>query len=329
MPELTPSQTPPDLAAVVEGSPCHSLKEPMEIEDEQPEEIEDEQPEQQEEIVPKPQGRKRKAKELVAPTRRVRGKQSVQAKKKRGAGGKGNPHAKGKKEGASIAQKEAICAEYEKAIAKKKKRPAKVVEGMPGYYTGCIYESKWMGVRRKQKWTVLVQAAPKLARKHKELPDSLRTMLQLPKKFSNRLSKSGASLNSLPVPMQECVASIIKDYVEMGQEMDIEFVKGIVVQCVEMWNECVESIRNNIEDLSIAFLKSKDQELSEMSPAELDKVVADFRKDLDKTLLPVDVKAESERAMRCLGSKGKVNLEHFHIFIYVHIHTCRKISIYI
>lgn len=248
----------------------------------------------QDKAVERVDSTKRKHQETaVVPARRCRKKQHVdmvQIRKRvrRGCGGKGNRKAKGKSNVASIADKEAICKAYGEARESGAKAPAKKVEHMRGYYHGCIYESKWMKVRREQSWTLLVAAAPKLTRRHKELPDSLRAMLKLPSKFSERRNKDG-SLASLPVPLQQCVASLITDRIDLGQEVDIEYVKGTVSPFVEIWNSCVETIRGNISEYSMEFLRSKD-ELSKMSTAELTEVMEDFRKSLEDTLLPVSLK---------------------------------------
>ena len=65
--------------------------------------------------------------------------------------------------------------------------------------------------------------------------------------------------------------------------------RGTVSPFVEIWNSCVETIRGNISEYSMEFLRSKD-ELSKMSTAELTEVMEDFRKSLEDTLLPVSLK---------------------------------------
>jgi hypothetical protein len=66
---------------------------------------------------------------------------------------------------------------------------------------------KWQKLRGKQCWPLICEAIPRLAKKHKELPDVLRDYLGHPKKFVNRLAKDSQVASSiLPPEFEQVVA---------------------------------------------------------------------------------------------------------------------------
>ena len=74
---------------------------------------------------------------------------------------------------------ERIFREYERLEREGVEQKWKVLREMnlPGYFHGCIAESKWGKQRREQQWSLVCNTAPALASKHKELPNSLRKMM--------------------------------------------------------------------------------------------------------------------------------------------------------
>ena len=77
---------------------------------------------------------------------------------------------------------------YDQAKEDGHKQPAKVVanQRLPAYYNGCIF--KWKRIRARDQWPLVVAAAPKIAQKHKEVPNFIRKLLNQPPKFHQRSS---------------------------------------------------------------------------------------------------------------------------------------------
>eukprot|EP00438_Fugacium_kawagutii_P013863 Skav228403 [mRNA] locus=scaffold3824:14733:31266:- [translate_table: standard] len=210
-----------------------------------------------------------------APPVRLRGKQPAPAypaakstrkrkgtgkvKQIRGKGGKGNSQAKGKKAMATIWQKEQICKAWDEIKASGVKNPSKVLEGrkLPGFFTGCVYESKWGAQRVSQQWSLVCAAAPQLCKKHKELPNSLRTIMQLPEKNNNlpHGAADDACSKTLPFPLKCVVESLIMEKIQCGQEVTMCFVKNAIAFCCDLWNECVHTIRGNVQEKSLSMLQ--------------------------------------------------------------------------
>ena len=185
---------------------------------------------------------------LPVPTKRIRKKTTLQPPapppKKHGHGvGAGNKDATGKRSMATIAQKEAIMAAYTEAVRRGDRKPTKAVEAMKGYFAGCVYESKWGKQRRQQKWPVLVQTAPRICGACKELPNSLRRILQLPQKKHGNVASindnGAAEFIHLPFPLQSAVEDLVVQRLELGEEVTMGYVKRILLSSMCMWNEMV------------------------------------------------------------------------------------------
>lgn len=102
---------------------------------------------------------------------------------------------------------------YDKAKADNMKNPAKHVENlqMRGWYRCCLY--KWKRARTAQKWPLLCKAAPQLARKFKEVPDVLRSFMNMKCKF--RARKASVAENSsalIPSELMSVVADTVVSF---------------------------------------------------------------------------------------------------------------------
>ena len=75
-------------------------------------------------------------------------------------------------------------AAYDKAVEDGEKHPAKKVSRMKGFYRCCVY--KWKKSREREKCTLLCRACPRIAKKHRELPDVMRDFMGGCKKFKSR-----------------------------------------------------------------------------------------------------------------------------------------------
>ena len=117
---------------------------------------------------------------------------------------------RGKRVEATLWEKEAVMAAYEKAKKDASiKHPMKHVAGLglKGFYRCCVY--KWAKARASQQWSLLCSAAPKLCQKYKEVPDSLRKLVGAKLKFQTRASAKGQGSTVLPAAL----ISTVSDYV--------------------------------------------------------------------------------------------------------------------
>ena len=98
---------------------------------------------------------------------------------------------------------------YDKAKSEGVKNPCSHVAQMNlrGYYRCCFY--KWSRARQAQQWTLVCSAAPKLAKRYKELPDVLRKLVGLKLKFRQKSSDQGASSATLPAGLTEVVSHCV------------------------------------------------------------------------------------------------------------------------
>lgn len=79
---------------------------------------------------------------------------------------------------------------------------------LPGYYRCCLY--KWKKSREMQQWTVLCSTAPRLMQRCKEVPNNLRKVLGLPKKFLQRRSTESNELSAImPSALETAVTDIL------------------------------------------------------------------------------------------------------------------------
>lgn len=165
-------------------------------------------------------------------------------------GGKsaGNKSARGKKSCLSIWDKEQICKEYDAAKAAGVTNLHKHMKNknMPGWFRSCTAETKWGKQRRLQQWSLLCVTAPKLARKFKEPPNSLRQILGLKSKHSHWHNRTTLALKSIPQALQQVIDEIICERIELGEEVQMPFCKGAVEFAISLWNEAVEHFRDNM-----------------------------------------------------------------------------------
>jgi len=101
---------------------------------------------------------------------------------------------------------------YDKAIKRGHPEPQSYVRGLhlPGWYKGCI--NCWKRERERSNWSLICAACPKIAKKHKEVPDSVRKFLGVEKKFVSRTAKGDTAKGDtciLPVSFQQTLADAI------------------------------------------------------------------------------------------------------------------------
>ena len=266
------------------------------------------------------------AAQAVVPARRLRGKtswRSVQPAKKNSCHGRGNKKATGKKSTATIYQKECIMAEFDKAVSMGMKKPFQAVSHMPGYFRGCMCRSKWAKLRGPQQWTLLVQTAPELMKKHHEIPNSLRRVIGLSTMKHNIHSCDPSSVQQIhmPLPLQTVVEDLVMDRIVLGEEVTIQYVKSVIIFATELWNEVVGSMRDALREKSLAILKEQDHELAKLTEAELDKRMNEIVATADGLLRPIKI-AENDGTLLILGHMlDCIMLSEIYISIYTCIYT--------
>ena len=262
------------------------------------------------EPVPSARGRKRKqdspkkkekSVELPVPKKRVRGKQtllSIPPAKKRHGSGPGNTKATGKCAMVSIFQREAICKAYDDIVEKGSKYPDKDLKklNMHGYYRGCALPSKWGKARQEQKWGLLCMTAPALCKAKKELPNSLRLVINFPTLKHGNMHAHSETRTMLPGVLKGAVEELVMERIDQGEEVGVAFVKNTILFLVSVWNDCVLSIRELIRNKNLDMLKDEDEKLSKMSNKQLDELFSSLTKRADEILVPIQL-AKSDDAL--------------------------------
>lgn len=241
---------------------------------------------------------------LVQPQRRLRRKTRLGADglpHKRGRGvGAGNKKGTGKKKMISLFQKEAIMAAYEKAVADGMKKPTKAVESMDGYFDGCVYASKWAKARKQQKWTLLVQTAPELMKKHCEVPNCIRRIINM-KSMKHSIAKPTETEQiHMPLPLQTVVEDLLMERIVLGEEVNMQYAKNLLVFCTELWNSVVSSMHDTLRPKALQMLKDQDEMLSCLEGHALEKRVNDMIKQVENLLRPIRI-AENDGTLLFLG----------------------------
>lgn len=220
-------------------------------------------------------------------------------KKKTRGKGPGNKNGKGKKRMATIWDKNEIFLAYDKAKASGEKNPIKAVENrkLPGYFPGCLYESKWGAARREQQWALLCASAPALCKKHKELPNSLRRILRFNKQKHGAPTKDTARCY-IPLALEQAIESMILDRILLGEETTMVFVKNTIVWAVQLWNEVIEMIRTDIRNNGLETIKQQDEELAAMTPSRLNHFFQELADNSDELLQPINLDLNDAALLR-------------------------------
>lgn len=151
---------------------------------------------------------------------------------------------------ATITEKERIMATYYEAVNRGEKKPIEFIKKLPGYFAGCVYESKWGKVRRDQKWDVFVATAPHICAQYKELPNCLRRILKM-QKLKNSFWGDNPKIDGehihLPPPLQAAVEDMVVERLDLGEEVTMSYVKRVLDQGVTMWNRVVPHLILNMQ----------------------------------------------------------------------------------
>lgn len=226
-----------------------------------------------------------------------------------GRHGCGNKKAKGKKKMVTISEKEAIFQKYQELKEMGVSNPLQKLkeQKLPGYFHGCLFESKWGRVRREQQWELLVQTAPKLCQKHKELPNSLRRILNFSTMKHGEPATAASQKNHLPLVLQDVIENVLMDRIDLGEELGIPFVKNTILWCVELWNECLTSVKQMMKKQSLSMLQERDGEFAEMDHSQFECVFQQMVHKADTLLQPIQL-SETDGALTLLDMFNKLLL---------------------
>ena len=87
---------------------------------------------------------------------------------------------------------------YDKAKEAGNKSPAKAVSHMKGYFRSCMY--KWAKARARENWSLICRAHPRLAKRHRELPDLLRKFMGQTKRVKSRAAEPNSEYTEVVPP---------------------------------------------------------------------------------------------------------------------------------
>ena len=107
-------------------------------------------------------------------------------------------------------------AAYDEAKSIGMPRPAAHVESLKlkGYYRCCFY--KWQRVRRNEHWTLICSSNPALAKKYRELPNSLRSMVGRRLKFRGRSGTEPTTTVSIPKHLEDTIVECVVSWQGIG-----------------------------------------------------------------------------------------------------------------
>lgn len=195
---------------------------------------------------------------------------------------------------------ERIFREYERLEREGVEQKWKVLREMnlPGYFHGCIAESKWGKQRREQQWSLVCNTAPALASKHKELPNSLRKMMSF-SALKGGKDVMTAKRTMLPLELQQVVEEMVLSRVELGEEITMSFIKNSILFCCEIWNDCIASIRGMLGNMSLQTLQEQDTSLAQMTHEDLERKFKQQLENAEDILRPINL-TETDSALLCL-----------------------------
>lgn len=200
----------------------------------------------------------------------------------------------------SKCSQEQIMSAYDKIIAEGCRQPMKALQDMnlPGFFRSCVYDCKWGALRVSQRWTLLCSTAPKIMSKCRELPNSLRKMINYSKLKYGEVQTDKRC--ALPVVLSQVVEKIVMDRVLLGEEVSMVYVKHAILHCCDVWNECVDSMKSMLEVHALETLRSLDD--VEMTEDELEATFKDIMAKADEILKPVHVTG-TDAAVLYLGER--------------------------
>lgn len=134
-----------------------------------------------------------------------------------------------------------------------------------GQYQGCFSESHWGKKRRLEKWDLFCEVAPKLAKRCYELPNRVKTMLNIDCKLkhSNSRFKQGEN-HSIPTPLTMALEDILIERMQFGEEVTFDFAQDVLKKLLDLWNEKVVELREKVNaSLGTRMLAEQDSAIDD------------------------------------------------------------------
>ena len=252
-------------------------------------------------------------------------------------------YGKGKHAMASIWDKEMICQAHEAAVKKGVKKMCAHMEGLKltGYFRGCFCGSKWGKARKEQNWTLLCKTAPAICKRFKELPNSVRRILNMSHLKNEWGYTQKADSVHIPYPLQVCIEDMVMERIVLGEEVTMQFVANTMSFAIDLWNESVGTMQNLFYEKSLEMLQQQDANFANLSEDDVDKAINSMTDAAMQMLKPIcicpgdaSVKKRAQRLCNQFGIKPRSNekpgahLEYDHpalekVRIYVR-HTARE-----
>lgn len=134
-----------------------------------------------------------------------------------------------------------------------------------GQYQGCFSNSHWSGKRKRDKWDLFCETAPKLARKCHEIPNSIKQLLNIGKlKHSNGRFKVSEGTRSLPIQLAFAWESMLLERMQLGEEVTSDFAQTLFLQLVEEWNSAIADLAEKArEQLGVQILREHDSTMED------------------------------------------------------------------
>ena len=157
-----------------------------------------------------------------------------------------------------------------------------------GLYRGCFSETHWKSKRREHKWDLFAQYAPKLAKIHSEVPNSLRDILgiEVRKHTLGKFSQSEGGSHQCPEPLATALETLLLERIALGEECTADFAAHSLSTLIEVWNGKVGELHEAVREASAKeLLREQDDAITEdMSLVEIEAIQIDANKKMEKIL---------------------------------------------
>ena len=128
-----------------------------------------------------------------------------------------------------------------------------------GVYQGCF--SKWKKESEKHKWEMFAKCAPEMVKKCCEVPNAIREAFNMKVlKWNHGRFGDDIVLHSIPTPLALAVEQMVMDILATGQEVTTGYVRQLLLDLINIWNEHVHKLREKVEELVSASEKSADSD---------------------------------------------------------------------
>ncbi|CAJ1384315.1 unnamed protein product [Effrenium voratum] len=136
---------------------------------------------------------------------------------------------------------------------------------LTGYFRGCFCGSKWGKARKEQNWTLLCKTVPAICKRFKELPNSVRRILNMSHLKNEWGYTQKADSVHIPYPLQVCIEDMVMERIVLGEEVTMQFVANTMSFAIDLWNESVGTMQNLFYEKSLEMLQQQDANFANLS----------------------------------------------------------------